>query len=99
MKYQYKEFPVIDFAIVMKFETCPKELERILIRHEYSFEKINTQNRNGDIPCGVKLDWLTPKEMGDSILVFEYATDDSRYIKTLWTSTDSILVYCREITD
>jgi hypothetical protein len=97
--YQDMEFPIIDFAIVMKFKTCPQEFKRILNLHEFSSKILLTKDWDGDIPCGVKLDWLNPKSMGDTIMVYEYSSDNNRKILTFWTSLDSTQVYCREIND
>lgn len=96
---QDQEFPVIDYAIWLQFETCPTELKRILSQHDYGFNRISTSDWSGNIPCGETIDWFNPKSIGDTILVFEYSTNDSRNIQTLWTSLDSTVVYCRDIND
>ena len=91
--------PRIDPAIWLKFETCPAELKRILSRHPYNFEKIETASWMESIPYGEKIDWLNAREMGDTILVFEYATPSRRNIQTLWVSRDSTKVLCRDLLD
>jgi hypothetical protein len=96
---QDQEFPVIDYAIWLHFETCPIELKRILSQHDYRDEKISTMDWSGDIPSGENIDWFNPKSIGDTILVFEYSTNSSRNIQTIWTSVDSTIVYCRDIND
>jgi hypothetical protein len=94
---QDQEFPGIDYAIWLHFETCPKELKRILSQHDYNLGKLSTKTWSGDIPYGESIDWFNPKSIGDSVLVFEYSTNNSRKIQTLWTSIDSTNVYCRDI--
>lgn len=99
LNYQDAQIPIMDFAIVLKFETCPAELERILNRYDFTKEKLITKGWSGEINCGVNLEWLNPKDMGDTILVFKYIDKESEYSKTLWTSLDSTLVYCQDIID
>lgn len=94
---QDQEFPVIDYAIWLHFETCPSELERILSQHDYDYNKLSTTDWSGDIPYGETIDWFNPKSIGDTVLVFEYSTNNSKNIQTLWTSLDSTVVYCRDI--
>ena len=97
LHYQDKEIPIIDFAIVLHFTTCAGELERILKAHDFSKSHISTSNWDGNISTGVELDWLIPREMGDTIVVYEYSTFDNQYVKTIWTSMDGTEVYCRLI--
>ncbi len=94
-----QEFPVIDYAIWLHFETCPSELKRILLQHDYSYSKLSTTGWSGDIPAGENIDWFNPKSIGDTVLVFEYSKDDYGNIQTLWASLDSTIVYCRDIND
>jgi hypothetical protein len=96
---QDQEFPVIDYAIWLHFETCPIELKRILSQHDYSNGIELTNDWNEGIPLAENIDWFNPKSIGDTILVFEYSTNNSRNIQTLWTSIDSTIVYCRDIND
>jgi hypothetical protein len=91
--------PKIDVAIWLKFETCPAELKRILSRHPFEFSKIETASWAESIPYGEPVDWLNPQLMGDTIFVYEYSSEDSRNIQTLWTSRDSTRVLCRDIFD
>jgi hypothetical protein len=96
---QDQEFPVIDYAIWLHFEICPIELKRILSQHDYGHNRLSTKDWSGDIPYGETINWFNPKSIGDTILVFEYSTNNSRNIQTLWTSLDSTIVYCRDIND
>ena len=99
LNYQDQVVPKIDYAIWLHFETCPNELKRILSRHEFSAEKLPTKNWDGKIPYGETLDWFNPSILGDTIMVFEYSTNDSRNIQTIWAKLDSTKVFCRDILD
>lgn len=99
LNYQDQIIPKIDYAIWLHFETCPNELKRILSRHEFSSEKLSTKNWDGKIPYGETLGWFNPSILGDTIMVFEYSTNDNRNIQTIWTSLDSSNVFCRDILD
>ena len=99
LNYQDQVVPKIDYAIWLHFETCPDELKRILSRHEFSSEKLPTKNWNGKIPYGETLDWFNPTTLGDTIMVYEYSTNDSQNIQTIWTSMDSSKVFCRAVLD
>lgn len=94
---QDQEFPVIDYAIWIQFTTCPQELRRILEQHSYTTARQVTSDMEKDIPYGETIKWFNPKSMGDTILVFEYSSDNQRNIQTLWASIDSTIVYCRDI--
>ena len=97
LHYQDKEIPIMDFAIVLHFKTCKEEIERILKAREFQLTYLPTNSWDGDIETGVQLDWLNPKSMGDTIMVFEYATNHSQFMQTLWISIDSTEVYYREV--
>lgn len=99
LNHQDQVVPRIDYAIWLHFETCPKELNRILSRHEFTSLKLPTMIWNGKIPYGETLDWFNPTTLGDTIMVYEYSTNDSRNIQTLWTSLDSTKVFCRDVLD
>lgn len=99
LNYQDQIVPKIDYAIWLHFETCPSELKRILSRHEFSTEKLPTKEWNGKIPYGETLDWFNPTTLGDTIMVYEYSTNDSRNIQTIWTNLDSTKVFVRDILD
>jgi hypothetical protein len=97
LNYQDKIVPKIDYAIWLHFETCPKELERILSRHKFTAGKLPTDTWDGKIPYGETLDWFNPITLGDTIMVYEYSTNDSRNIQTIWTNFDSTKVFVRDI--
>ena len=99
MNYQDQVVPKIDYAIWLHFKTCPKELKRILSKHDFNNEKLPTDNWNGKIPLGKTLEWFNPTTLGDTILVYEFSTDDSRNIQTIWTNLDSTEVFVRDILD
>ena len=99
INYQDQVIPKIDYAIWLHFETCPDELKRILSRHEFSREKLATKGWNGKIPYGETLDWFNPTTLGDTIIVYEYSTNNSRNIQTIWATLDSTKVFCRDILD
>jgi hypothetical protein len=99
LNYQDQVIPKIDYAIWLHFETCPDELKRILSRHQFSVEKLPTKEWNGKIPYGETLDWFNPTILGDTIMVYEYSTTDNRNIQTIWTTSDSTKVFCRDVLD
>ena len=82
LNYQDQVVPKIDYAIWLHFETCPEELKRILSQHKLSGEKVPTNGWDGKIPYGETLDWFKPTNLGDTILVYEYSTDNSKNIQT-----------------
>jgi hypothetical protein len=99
LNYQDQVIPKIDYAIWLHFKTCPKELERILSKHNFDAEKLSTHNWSGKIPLGETLEWFNPTKLGDTIMVYEYSTSNNRNIKTLWTNLDSTEVFVRDILD
>jgi hypothetical protein len=99
LNYQDQVVPKIDYAIWLHFETCPAELKRILSGHEFSGGKVTTNGWDGKIPNGETLDWFKPTTLGDTIMVYEYSTDNGRNVQTIWTSLDSTKVFCRDILD
>ena len=99
LNYQDQVVPKIDYAIWLHFKTCPSELKRILLRHEFSAGKLSTKNWDGKIPYGETLGWFNPTTLGDTIVVYEYSTNNSRSIQTIWTTLDSTKVFCRDILD
>ena len=99
LNYQDQIVPKIDYAIWLHFETCPEELKRILSRHEFSGGKVATNGWDSKIPLGETLDWFKPATLGDTIMVYEYSTENSRNIQTIWTSLDSTKVFCRDVLD
>ncbi len=99
LNYQDQVIPKIDYAIWLHFETCPKEVKRILSKHNFDAETLSTEKWNGKIPLGETLDWFNPTILGDTIKVYEYSTNDSRSIQTIWTNLDSTKVFVRDILD
>lgn len=99
LNYQDQIIPKIDYAIWLHFETCPTELKRILSKHKYTAGKRPTTDQDGKIPFGETLNWVNPSILGDTIIVYEYSTDDGRNIQTIWTNLDSTEAFVRDILD
>ncbi len=99
LNHQDQVVPKIDYAIWVYFDTCPEEMKRILSRHEFSVEKLPTKKWNPKIPSGETLDWFNPTTLSDTIMVYEYASDNNRNIQTIWSTLDSTKVFCRDILD
>lgn len=99
LNYQDQIIPKIDYAIWLQFETCPEELKRVLSKHEFSAGKVSADKWNGKVPYGETIKWFNPKTLGDTIMVYEYSTDDSRNIQTIWTNLDGTKVFVRDIFD
>jgi hypothetical protein len=99
INYQDQVVPRIDYAIWLHFETCPNELNRILSRHKFSTKMLPTKDWTGEIPYGESLPWFNPTTLGDSLMVYEYSTNDNRNIQTIWASMDSTEVFCRDLLD
>lgn len=99
LNFQDQVVPKIDYAIWLHFETCPDELKRILSKHEFITEKLSTAKWDGKIPYSETLDWFNPTTLGDTIMVYEYSTNDSKNIQTIWTNLDSTKVFVRDIFD
>ncbi|WP_324027841.1 hypothetical protein QSV08_07810 [Maribacter sp. BPC-D8] len=99
LNFQDQVVPRIDYGIWLHFETCPAELNRVLSKHEFNAEKLSTYYTNGKIPFGETLEWFNPTTLGDSIMLYEYATDDNRNIQTIWAKLDSTEVFVRDILD
>lgn len=91
--------PRIDYAIWLHFTTCPSEFKRLLARHLFDGGKEPTAQWVESIPGAENIQWLRPQAMGDTILVYEYATERSRNIQTFWASRDSTEVFYRDIAD
>ena len=99
LNYQDQVIPKIDYAIWLSFETCPKELKRILAKHAFLVEKLPTSSLNGKIPYGENLKWFNPSMLGDTLLVYEYSSYDGRNIQTIWVNLDSTKAFVRDILD
>jgi hypothetical protein len=91
--------PRIDIAIWLHFKTCPSEFRRLLARHPFSAKKQATVRWQQDILGAEGDKWFRPQAMGDTILVYKYATEDNRNIQTFWVSRDSTEVFYRDILD
>jgi hypothetical protein len=91
--------PKIDYAIWLHLETCPKELKRILSRHTFMVEKLPTTNQSLKITYDKTMSWFNPKTLGDSLIIYEYATEDRRNIQTIWSNFDSTTIFVRDIFD
>lgn len=96
---QDQSIPRNNYATWIQFETCPDELQRILSKHEFSSGEVDTRDWKEKIPLGETIEWVNPQAMGDTVLVFEYASPDGKSIQTLWTSKDGNKVLCRDISD
>lgn len=99
LNYQDQFVPKIDYAIWLYFVTCPEELKRILSQHKFSGGKVGTKGWDAKIPHGETLDWFKPTTLGDTIIVYEYSSNNNRNIQTIWTSLDSTKVFCRDVLD
>jgi hypothetical protein len=97
--YQDQIVPKIDYAIWLYFKTCPEECSRILSEFDYNIGELETKNWNSGTPLAENIEWWKPKEMGDTIIVYEYPIKEGKNIRTLWISKDSTEVYCRDILD
>lgn len=97
--YQDQIVPKIDYAIWLHLNTCPKECARILAEFEYDRETLATKDWASETPYTEKISWWNPKEMGDTVFVYEYTITEGKNIRTLWISKDSTEVYCRDIFD
>ncbi|TDX83101.1 hypothetical protein [Epilithonimonas xixisoli] len=90
LNYQDQTAPIIDYAILLHFKTCPQELKRILAQKEFEFEKIKTSGLSSDD------DWFEPEKMGDSILTFKYY-DTNGNGQEIYSSKDSTEVFLKDI--
>jgi hypothetical protein len=95
---QDQVIPKIDYAIWLYFETCPKELNRILNLHSFSSETISTKGLEIDGPSANEK-WFEPASLGDSILVFTYKKDHYGNGQTIYSSVDSTKVFCIDVLD
>lgn len=99
LNYQDQIIPKIDYAIWLNFTICPEECKRILSEFNYSKEELETKNWGEGTPLAENINWWNPKSMGDFINVYEYRIKEGKNIRTLWISSDSTEVYCRDILD
>jgi hypothetical protein len=96
---QNQVVPRIDDAIWLHFTTCPGEFKRLVTRYPFDGGKEPTAQWLEQIPGAQNISWFRPQAMGDTILVYEYATERSRNIQTFWASRDSTEVFYRDIAD
>lgn len=99
LKYQDQVVPKIDYAIWLHYRNCPIELRRVLARHQFTRERVATAGKLAYVPYGEIISWFNPRIIGDTVLVYEYATANGRNVQTFWTSLDSTDVFCRDIAD
>ncbi len=96
---QDQVIPKIDYAIWLYFETCPKELSRVLARHSYTVKPYFLTHTHSDDTSSY-VNWFQPDLLqGDSARIFEWRSEDQRNISTLYVSWDSTKVYCQDILD
>ncbi len=96
LNYQDQVIPKIDYAIWLHLRTCPKELKRILSKHDFRLEKAFIENWNREIPFGETLDWFKPITLGNTFTAYEYSTNNNRNIQTIWTNLDLSEIYLTE---
>lgn len=93
--------PKIDYAIRLHIKTCPEELNRILSLREYSHEKVIyiDSMSNSKLSFDENMDGFNPSTLGDTILVFEYSSEDHRNIQNIWSNLDSSEIFVRDVFD
>ncbi len=100
---QDQVIPKIDYAIWLEFETCSEEFDRIIKGHDFSENEIIITPKNKDwlIPLANtdNLKWFNPKSLGDTITVYEYASENNKNIQTIWTNRFKAKVFLRDISD
>jgi len=90
--------PKIDYAIWLQFETCPKEVKRILGLHHFARQKQATAGWNTSGPAAHD-NWFKPESLGGSILVFTYRRNNYGSGQTLYSSVDSTRVFCVDFSE
>ena len=98
LNYQDQIVPKIDYAIWLHFETCPKELNRILNQHEFIASILAKTGVEQNGPSENDK-WFKPQTLGDSLLVFVYKKDDFGNGQTIYSSLDSTRVFCIDVLD
>lgn len=96
ISYMDAVIPKMDDAIWLYFETCPEELKRILAGNNFISGKIASADVSGEIPDST---WITPDSFGDTVLIYNYFSDDNHNFKTIWASMDSTKVIYRDVMD
>lgn len=99
VNFQDQIIPKIDYAIWLQIETCPNEVKRIVSRYKFTVSKIFTTDLDLKIHQNEFLNWFNPQILGDTILVYEYTSIDSKNIQTIWTNLDSTKAFVRDIFD
>lgn len=97
--YQDQVIPKVDYAILLQFETCPKELNRLLAQYKYTIEKQATTNLDAVSGMATGNDWFHPQSLGDSVWVCRYTVDTGRRELTAYISTDSTKVFYIDVLD
>ena len=93
LNYQDQIVPKMDDAIWLEFETCPKELKRILTKHKFSvstFYKVEISNEG-------TLSRFDPATLGDTIMVYECTMEECKIWQTIWSNMDSTKAIVRDI--
>jgi len=103
---QDQYLPKIDCCIWLEFTTCSKELTRIIVKKELTYNKQETRY-NGDSTTAVDTEsnipdysprpkWFTPQNLGEGYKIFrKYKTDDPNHDLILYFSKDSTRAfYC-----
>jgi hypothetical protein len=89
LNYLDQTIPVIDFAIVLHFETCPQELSRLILKRKFSVRREKSSSEL--IQTGVAIDWSRTDVLGDSINVFTALNPDASG-QIIYSSLDSTKV-------
>jgi hypothetical protein len=97
--YQDQVVPKIDYAIWLKYRTCPQELKRVLAQYPYAREVVASASPLPMVPNGEEVAWFRPKLLGDTVIVYEYTTLNGRNSRRFWTSLDSTNVFYQDILD
>lgn len=95
LNHQDQTIPVIDYAIYLKVQTCPREMERLAQRRTYEVEKIAPPAAGNRMD---NLAWFNPAVMGDSVWVWS-RFDEFGNGQRIYLSPDSTLFFCEDIAD
>lgn len=86
--FQDQVIPKIDYAIWLHVETCPEEVDRILLQRNYTHTTIASEEVSTSQP-EANQKWFTPEVMGDSIELFraldEYGNGQEVYCNKDYT--------------
>ena len=89
LHYLDQTIPIIDFAIVLHFETCPQEFHRLILKRKFSVKREKSSSEL--IQTGVAIDWSRTDVLGDSINVFTALNPDASG-QIIYSSLDSTKV-------